>query len=162
MLWAGIVVLVLAFLAALGGRLYPVGFGLGLGLLVAWYLFEREKPLPPTTSEDLVSLDDALHESSTEFDLPDLAPFLRRIVPHMSRGFGEREVARLSALAEGLRHNGECQTEFQVVFRGEATPLQVRLFKGDLHAIGVYFFTSQALQEFLEREMESFFEERGM
>src|SRR4051812_42888133 len=99
MLWLGLAVLLLAIGAAMAGRVYPAGFGLAAGLLFAWYLFERERPEPPATYEDLAALDDALHESSTEFDLPDFPVFLRRIVPQVTRGFGEREVLKLAAFA---------------------------------------------------------------
>jgi hypothetical protein len=162
MLWLGVAVLLLSVGMAMYGRLSPGGFGLGRGLLVAWYLFERERPEPAATEEDLAALDDALHESSTEFDLSDLPMFLRRIVPYVTGGFGEREVAKLSTFAERLPHNRERQTEFQLVFRGEPIPLRVRLFKDDVSSIGVCFFTSHALAELLDREIVAFLEQRRM
>jgi hypothetical protein len=88
--------------------------------------------------------------------------FLRRIVPHITRGFGEREISRLTSFAERLPHNRESQTEFQVVFQNASAPLRVRLFKGDVSSIGVYFFTSKPLADLLDSEMESFSAERGM
>ncbi len=87
---------------------------------------------------------------------------MRRITPHVTRGFGEREVTRVAQLAERLPHDRESQTEFQVVFQGNVTPLRVCLFKDDLSSIEVYFFTSEPLAAFLDREMQAFFAERGM
>ena len=144
------------------GRFSPTALGGGIGLLVIWYLFERERPTPPASEEELSSLSKSLHESSTEFDLRDFPPFLRRIAPHIDRGFGEREVARLTSLAERLPHNRESQTEFQVLFQSAPTPLRVRLFKDDISSITIYFFTSEPLANLLDAEMESFFAARDM
>ncbi|MEK0451402.1 MAG: hypothetical protein RL088_3670 [Verrucomicrobiota bacterium] len=162
MLQIGLSILAVAVVMAANGRFSPTAFGGGIGLVVLWYLFERERPIPPATEEELSTLSESLHESSTEFDLPDFPAFLRRIVPHITRGFGEREVSRLASLAGRLPRNRENQTEFQVVFQGAPTPLRVRLFRSDVACIGVHFFTSQALADLLDSEMDSFFAERGM
>jgi hypothetical protein len=162
MLWIGLIILAVAGIAAVNGRFSPTGLGMGIALLVLWYLFEREPPVSPATKEELSALSGSLHESSTEFDLTDFPEFLRRIVPHITRGFGVREVSRLASLAGRLPHNRESQTEFQVVFQGAPTPLRARLFKNDASSIAVYFFTSQPLADLLDREMKSFFAERGM
>jgi hypothetical protein len=162
MLWVGLTALAVAAVMAANGRFSPTAFGGGLGLVLLWYLFERERPTPPATEEELSTLSESLHESSTEFDLPDFPAFLRRVVPHITRGFGEREVSRLTSLAERLPHNRESQTEFQVVFHDTPTPLRTRLFKDDVSSIAVYFFTSQPLADLLDSEMESFFAERAM
>lgn len=161
MLWIGLIILAVAAAMAGNGHFSPTAFGGGIGLLVLWYLFERERPMPPATGEELSVLSESLHESSTEFDLPEFPAFLRQIVPHVTRGFGEREVSRLTSLAERLPHNRESQTEFQVVFDGTPTPLRVRLFKDDISSIAVYFFTSQPLADLLDQEMEAFFAERS-
>jgi hypothetical protein len=162
MLWIGLSVLAVGVIMALNGRFSPTALGGGIGLLIVWYLFERERPIPPATDEELSTLSEALHESSTEFDLEDFPAFLHRIVPRITRGFGEREVTRLATLAENLPHNRESQTEFQVTFQGTATPLRVRLFKDDASSIAVYFFTSQPLAELLDSETDAFCAERGM
>lgn len=162
MLWIALIVLVVAAIAAAGGHFSVFGFGIGAALLTLWYLFGREERLPPASAGELVRLSESLHESSTEFDLPDFPKFLHRIVPHLSRGFGEAEIRRLSSLAERLRHNRASQTEFQVVFQGTPTPLRVRLFKDDVSSIGVYFFTAKPLADLLDRETAAFFAERGM
>jgi hypothetical protein len=162
MLWVGLIVLVVAAVMAANGRFSPTALGGGIGLVVLWYLFGRERPIPQATEDELTSLSESLHESSTEFDLPDFPAFLRRIAPHVTRGFGEREVSRLTALAERLPHNRENQTEFQVVFHDAPTPLRVRLFRDDVSSVGVYFFTSQPLANLLDSEMEAFFAERDM
>lgn len=162
MLWAGLTIFAVAAVMAANGRISPMAFGAGFGLLVLWYLFERERPSPVDTEETLSSLSESLHESSTEFDLQDVPAFLRRIVPHITRGFGEREVSRLVSCAARLSHDCESQIEFQVVFQSVPTPLQVRLFRDDASSVGVYFFTSLPLADLLDSEMESFFAERGM
>jgi hypothetical protein len=162
MLWIGLVVLVFAGIAAANGHVSPIALGGGLGLVVLWYLFERERAVPPATENELVELSAALHESSTEFDLADFPVFLRRIAPHITRGFGAEEIEKLTVLATRLPHNGESQKEFQVVFQGTATPLRVQFFKDDPDAIGVAFFTSEPLVALLDREMDAFFTERGM
>ncbi len=142
MLWVGLTIVAVASVLAANGRFSPTAFGGGIGIVILWYLFERERPAQPATEEELSQLSGSLHESSTEFDLQDFPKFLRQIVPHITRGFREREVSRLASLAERLPHNRERQTEFQVVFRETSTPLRVRLFKSDASCIGVYFFTS--------------------
>jgi hypothetical protein len=162
MLWLGLIILAIAGIAAASGSVSPTAFGGGFALLVLWYFFERERSMPPATAEELSSLSESLHESSTEFDLADFPSFLQRVVPHIASGFTEREVSRLASMANRLAHNRESQTEFQVVFQGISVPLRVRLFKDDVSSIGVYFFTSQPLAELLDREMDSFFAEREM
>ena len=136
--------------------------GVALALAAFWGFLHREKALSPASPEELNSLSAVLHESSTEFDLPDFPDFLRRVAPHMSKGFGEAEVTKLASAAEQLPHNREAQFEFQVIFHDASTPLQVRFFKDDISSIGVYFFTSKPLMELLDREMEGFFAERGI
>jgi hypothetical protein len=162
MLWIALIVLVMTAVAATRGHYSVLGFGIGAALLALWYLIGREERLSPASGEELEKLSESLHESSTEFDLPDFPKFLRRIVPHLSRGFGEREISRLSSFAESLGHNRECQTEFQVVFQSNPMPLRIRLFKDDASSIGVYFFTAKPLADLLDHEISDFFAERGM
>ena len=135
---------------------------IAIALFAFWLFLNREKAEQPVAAGDIDSLDGKLNEASTEFDLPDFPDFLRRVAQRISAGFGEQQVSRLSSMAEQLPHEREAQFEFQVVFEGMATPLQVRLFKDDISSIAVYFFTSKPLMEFLDHEMETFFEERGM
>jgi len=136
--------------------------GVAIALLAFWLFLNREKDTPQVLAKDVDALDATLHEASTEFDLPDFPDFLRRVAPHISSGFGDREISKLVAAAEQLPHEREARFEFQVVFEGAATSLQVRFFKDDVSSIGVYFFTSKALMELFDQEMKEFFAERGM
>jgi hypothetical protein len=61
-----------------------------------------------------------------------------------------------------MAHNAERKLDFQVIFRGESTPLQVVLFNDDISSIAVYSFTSKPLMETIDAEMEKFFKERGL
>ena len=162
MLWGSLAVLAFSFMMAASGRFYPAGFGVGIGLLVLWYFSEREGRHSPATEDERSNLEKFLHESSTDFDLPNFPVFLRQIAPHLARGFGGREISKLTTLAGHLPHNRESQTEFQVVFENTPIPLRVRLFKDDVSSITVYFFTSATFAELLDREIESFFAERGL
>jgi hypothetical protein len=162
MLWIGLIIIAVAGLAAANGAFSPSALGGGMALLILWYLFERERPARAAENEELPSMGESLHESSTEFDLPDFPEFLRCLLPHITRGFGEREISRLATLAQNLSLNRERQSEFQLVFQGASTPLRVRLFRDDAESIGVYFFTSKPLADVLDREMESFFAAREM
>jgi len=146
-----------------GSSVVPLTFAaVAIALFAFWFFLNRERDVQPSTDEDLVSLSTTLHESSTEFDLPDFPDFLQRVAPHFQQGFGEREISRLASAAKQLPHEREAKFEFQVVFQNVLTPLQIRLFKDDASSIGVYFFTSKPLMELFDREMEGFFAERNM
>ena len=162
MLWPAIIVLAISAIAAASGHIYPGGFGLGAGLLTLWYFTEREPDLPPATTEELNAFPDAFHEASSSLDLSDLPNFLHQIAPRFSRGFGEREISQLLTIASRLRHLRESQSEFQIIYQDTEAPLRVRLFKDDESSIAIHFFSSPAVAEMLDEQMERFCNERGM
>lgn len=162
MLWPAIIVLAVSAIAAATGHIYPVGFGLGGGLLTLWYFTERDLDLPPATTEELAAFPDAFHEASTSLDLSDLPEFLHQIATRFSRGFGEREISQLLIIAGRLRHLRESQSEFQITYQDIEAPLRVRLFKEDTSSVAIYFFSSPAIAEMLDEEMNRFSCERRM
>lgn len=158
--WLGVIILVVAGLAASQGRVYPGLFGAGIGFLFLWYYLEREREEPAATEDELESLSESLHESSANLDDGDLPEFFHRIASSIQSGFGEKEIARLLSLSGMLRQNREKQVEFQVMFQGASTPLRIHLFKNEPASTGIYFFTSKPLADFLDLENESYFAEQ--
>ena len=167
MLWAGVIVLLVAIMLAANGQFSKTAFGIGLGLLIAWLLSDREPssdetPNAPLKDEDSARSKEALTESSTEVDLSNFPEFLRKLAAQITRGFGDAEIARLVSRAKELPHSREFQTDLQVVFRGNTTPLRIQLFKDDVESIGIALFTSKELADHFDREMDEFFSRRGM
>jgi MFS superfamily sulfate permease-like transporter len=57
------------------------GLAIAAALFIVWYFFGREAKNIPPSEKDWEEISESLHESSTEFDLPDFPEFLRRLAP---------------------------------------------------------------------------------
>lgn len=105
---------------------------------------------------------DDLIESSMNFDLENVRPFLQRIVPHIVAGFGPAEVDRVVSLVESMEHNDEQTLEFEIEDVGQRSVFRVGIFMDDIDAPDMYFFGPAGLAERIDAEMESFCEELGI
>jgi hypothetical protein len=165
MKWIGLVLLILGALLALDNRNWFVPTGLGAFLLGYWYFVERpSNETPPDKSDYLHHNEESqeLHESSTSFDLPDLKPFLQRLLPHVTGGYTQDIIDHLTQLSEHMKHEDERSLDYEVIYQGNRIPLKIGLFKDDLNEVTVYFHTTKSLSDFIDSEMETFFAERGM
>lgn len=104
-------------------------------------------------------MSDELVESSMNFDQENVRPFLQRIVPFITYGFGEWQIDEVMNLIESMAHDEERELSFDVVHDGQSTPLIVHVFMDDIGAPDVYFFTSARLAELIDSEMEQFCED---
>ena len=104
----------------------------------------------------------ASSEASMNFDLENLAPFLERVSGLVETGFGEAEIADLTAEVSAMALDDERQWSFSVTHAGQPTALQVRVFMGDIDAPDVAFFTSDPLAEAIRQELTAFAEALGI
>jgi len=103
-----------------------------------------------------------LHESSTSFDMENVRPFLIRVSGMIDSGFGETEVDQVMDAIESLALEQETDLSFQIFHSGSATQLRISAFADDIDVADVAFFTSKALAEAIDSEMQVFFDELGM
>jgi hypothetical protein len=103
-----------------------------------------------------------LVESSMNFDLENVRPFLARIAPLIEGGFGAAEIDRVVSLAEKMQHDEEQSLTFQIKYRGQPSPFRVGIFMDDIDAPDMYFFAPAGLAEQIDGEMERSCEELGI
>ena len=165
MKWIGLALIAFGALLALDHRNWFAPVALGVFILGYWYFVDREPDgVPPDESDALHRGEETtkLQESSTSFDLSDLAPFLQRLSSQITGGYTAKVVAHVADLAARMKHEEERSLEYQVVFQGQHIPLNIDLFKDDIEEITIYFHTPKLLADFIDSEMDSFFAERGM
>lgn len=103
-----------------------------------------------------------LQESSTNFDLENVRPFLQRISPFIESGFGPAQIDQVCRLAERMEHNDEQQLEFPIRHAGRDSLMRIGVFMDDIDSPDVYIFSPPALAEQIDAEMERFFDDLGM
>lgn len=165
MKWIGLALIGFGALLALDHRNWVVAVAIGAFILGYWYFVEREPDGVPPDESDTLHKDEQpakLQESSTSFDLSDLAPFLQRLSPQITGGYTAKVISHMADLAARMKHEEERSLEYQVVFQGQQVPLNIALFKDDIEEITIYFHTPKPLADFIDSEMDSFFAERGM
>ena len=104
----------------------------------------------------------ALIESSMNFDLENVRPFLVRLQPHIESGFTDADVGRLADFVAETPVEQERETTLTVVANGSETPLVFRVFMDDIDAPDLYFFTSAELAAKIDSEYEAMCEELGI
>lgn len=102
-----------------------------------------------------------LTETSTNFDLEHVKPFLLR-VSSLAEGLGPADINSLAKRVSAMPPDAEDSWDFEVIHRGVQTPLHIRVFMDDIDAPDVYFFTSPELAEAITDEMSAFFDELEM
>lgn len=165
MKWIGLGLVASGALLALDHRNWVVPVALGIFILGYWHFVEREPDGVPSDESDTLHSGEPLtklRESSTSFDLPDLAPFLQRLLPQVTGGYTAKVIAHIVDLSACMSHEEERSLEYHVVFQGQRVPLNIGLFKDDIEEITIYFHTPKPLADFIESEMALFFAERGM
>lgn len=100
-----------------------------------------------------------LIESSMNFDLENVRPFLQRVASLIDAGFGAAEIDRVVSLAENMAHDDEQTIEFQIKYHGTPSPFRIGIFMDDIDAPDMYFFGPASLATQIDAEMEKFCEE---
>lgn len=165
MKWIGLAFLIASALLAMDHQNWFVPAVIGLIILGYWYFAERESDHVPPDKSDYLHRDEQptkLREISTSFDLPDFAPFLKRLSSQITGGYTAKVVDHLAGLAATMKHEQERSLEYEAVFRGQRCPLNIGLFKDDAEEITIYFHTPKPLADFIDSEIEAFFAQRGM
>jgi hypothetical protein len=98
-------------------------------------------------------------ESSMNFDLENVPPFLVRVSPLVESGFGEAEIWRVVKLVNELEHDDEGELLFNIRYDGQPCELRVRVFMDDIESPDMYFFSPPGLAEKISDEMERFADE---
>lgn len=103
-----------------------------------------------------------LEESSMNFDMENVRPFLQRIAPFIDSGFGAPEIDLVEKMVNATDHDQEGELSFQITHAGAPHRFVVRVFMDDIDAPDLYFFGPKALAERIDDEMDTFCEELGI
>src|ERR1700693_1036498 len=103
-----------------------------------------------------------LVESSMNFDLSNIRPFLYRVAGWIQSGFGEPEISQVVRLAERMKHDDEQELTFNIRHQGQAAELRIRIFMDDIAAPDLYFFSPPALADKITTELRLFADENDM
>src|SRR6185503_9104095 len=99
--------------------------------------------------------DEELQESSTNFDMENVRPFLQRISPLIESGFGAAEIQQVCQLAERMEHDAEEELEFPIRYAGRDSLLRIGIFMDDITAPDVYFCAPPARATRIDAEVET-------
>jgi|SRR5215469_16127607 len=103
-----------------------------------------------------------LQESSTNFDLENVRPFLQRISPLIESGFGDVQIEQVCQLAQRMEIDATEELRFPIRFAGKDTFICISIFMDDIESPDIYFFSPPALAAQIDAEMQKFFEELGI
>lgn len=100
-------------------------------------------------------------ESSANFDLEHIGPFLGRISALIESGFGANEIQRVCQSIDAMEHDDQKEMDFPIRHGSADCNLRVVVFMDDVDAPDVYFFTTPTLANLIDEEIDEFFEETG-
>ncbi len=98
---------------------------------------------------------EGLKETSTNFDLDIIEPFLECISGHISLGFGKEDIKQTIEMITSLEVKGGGELEFKPVFQGQEMRLVISVYMDDYDSPDVFFFSSPALIELIEGVMDA-------
>lgn len=104
-------------------------------------------------------LDGENQESSANFDIENVRPFLQRISQLIESGFNEPQIEQVFQLAEHMKIDEEKGFDFPIKYSGKSANLRVQIFMDDLNSPDIYFFSLPPLAAQIDSEMQRFFEE---
>ena len=100
------------------------------------------------------------YESSMNFDMEHVRPFLERLRDRQAIGF---DVDALARFTEETEVQDERKTATSANFEGRQVPLRFSVFMDDIDAPDLYFFCDEkALIDRIDAEWEDFTEELGI
>lgn len=103
----------------------------------------------PTSHWRGVPCDDA----STNFDLDEVRPFLKKLVKLIDAGFGDREVAAAMRKIRSLKVEKRLQLIFPITFRGENCPFYIGVEMDDTDAPDICFSGPVELVRLIDEEI---------
>jgi hypothetical protein len=103
-----------------------------------------------------------MKETSGNFDLENVRPFLERLKPFIESGFSYEEILQIQRSMESMDVDGEKDFEFQIRFKGRSSVLKIHVFMDDIESPDIAFFAVPELADKIDEEMLRFFEELGI
>jgi hypothetical protein len=100
-------------------------------------------------------------ETSTNFDLKEVRPFLKRLSALVDSGFGVAQVNVIAREIKKLKRERNRQYAFPISFEGAAALLGIRVFMDDVDSPDLYFYAPLKLMRQIDKEIESFDEARA-
>lgn len=94
-----------------------------------------------------------MSETSVNFDMDQVQPFLRRVARFISSGFGSVEISRLIKRIKRLKPDESCPFVYPIVFMGVAAPFRIVVFMDDIDAPDVDFYAPVKLTRQIENEI---------
>ena len=88
-----------------------------------------------------------LCETSTNFNLQELAPFFEQIKSLIDSGFSDRDISIVQMAAGKMRDGDERTFQFNIIYRGETTILKINIFMDDIDSPDLTFLTRPDLTE---------------
>lgn len=95
-------------------------------------------------------------DTSTNFDLDEVRPFLNRLAKFIDAGFGTHEIGNLLAQIEKLKVHERLQMVFSITFRRVVSPLYFGVFMDDVEAPDICFSGPIELVRLIDDEIQSF------
>jgi hypothetical protein len=103
-----------------------------------------------------------LQESSMNFDMKNLRPFLVRLSHIVQAGFSESEIETVISLAMKLKVDQQNDFTFDIKYNDKSTKLKISILLDDIDAPDVYFYSCPELANAINNEMVKFAEELGI
>lgn len=97
-----------------------------------------------------------LEEASTNFDMENIEPFLKTLIPLIDSGFGISEINGIMDVVNSMTVEQELEVgRFLIKYKGKDTLLIIQVFLDDIDSPDVYIFTEPTLAEEINDLMQS-------
>jgi hypothetical protein len=103
----------------------------------------------------------ALKEASANFDMEDVAPFLKRLVALVDSGFTSADAEVLADRISKQALDSEREYKYPAGTKSGRTPMRIVVFMDDVDAPDIAFFTEPALADQINAAMAKYFEAVG-
>ncbi|MEN8188435.1 MAG: hypothetical protein ABFS19_01215 [Thermodesulfobacteriota bacterium] len=104
----------------------------------------------------------AATETSMNFDIENVKPFLSRLIRIVDSGINEQQVNMMYEFTQSVPVESQKEMSFKVKYKGQNISFRYSVFMDDIDAPDLYFFTSPDLAAEIESEMDKFTEELGI
>src|SRR5207247_2276994 len=98
-------------------------------------------PAPPPVHLFKGSIPRGLEEWSTNLDMDELAPNLQRLAQAVDKGFGQREMAEVASVAEGMHHDQTRTFKFPISAAGQKADLFIEILIDDIDSPDLAFYS---------------------
>ena len=95
-------------------------------------------------------------DTSTNFDLDGVQPFLERLVEFIEAGLGAAEISGLMTKIQKLGVHERLQRVFSITFRGVVSPFYLGVFLDDVEAPDICFSGPAEFVRQIDKEIEKF------